>query len=65
MLGPGRFLARYGWKSFLLICFLILLIEYILSKLISSERKKTIVLYLIVTLLAGLELYFGFFESLK
>ena len=65
MLGPGRFLARYGWKSFLLMCFFILLIEYILGKLISSDRKKTVVLYLIVTLLAALELHFGFFESLK
>lgn len=65
MYGSGRFLANYGWKAFLLMLFLILFIDYILGKFINSDRQKNIVLYVIVTLLAGLEFHFKFFESLK
>lgn len=65
MYGLGRFLANYGWKAFLLTFFLILFIDYILDKFISSDRQKKIVLYVIVTLLVFLEFYFSFFESLK
>lgn len=57
MVGSGRFIKDFGWTGFLVACILVMLLDYILEKIIESEKIRKVILYVIATLLAVLAFY--------
>lgn len=57
MVGTGHFIRDFGWTGFLVACILVMLLDYILEKIIESEKIRKVILYVIATLLAVLAFY--------
>ena len=57
MVGSGRFIGDFGWTGFLLVAVVVMFVDYMLEKIIESEKIRKVILYVIATLLAVLAFY--------